>query len=376
MKKYTKQILSVFVLFFFTFNHLFSQVTIGNIEKPKEEKIILKPPVYDSLKNFEFQKDTLDYYQYIGLHLYITPICGDTTYMFKYEHTGDFQYFPYTLFPQNSSTPIQGSACGDNYYTIIDFLFLNTIQKQDWFRKKYEYSWNPYTVLILRNDKTKDTVYFCSGSTGESAPNLILVPYFIKQQLQYKGKEMTYAEGRWDLVNDWHINDLKTGKELHFSSPQDFLKMKWKCSDVTLLKCSQVGYCPGGFATYSLYCVLDNDLGNEIAVTPNSGWITKEAYNKNMHEKELQEQKLKQEQQAEEERDREQLINKFGQHNGELIAEGKVKIGMTPEMCRLAWGEPWDIEKTTTAAGTKEHWFYSWKYNLYFENGVLVKIEH
>ncbi len=63
-----------FILFLFLFSRLvYSQVTIGAIEK-KEEKIVLKPPPYDSLKNFEDQYPSfIDYRQYIGLQVYLPP---------------------------------------------------------------------------------------------------------------------------------------------------------------------------------------------------------------------------------------------------------------------------------------------------------------
>jgi hypothetical protein len=44
--------------------------------------------------------------------------------------------------------------------------------------------------------------------------------------------------------------------------------------------------------------------------------------------------------------------------------------------CKVAWGVPWDISKTTTSLGTKDIWFYNWKYTLFFEKEILVKIEY
>ena len=69
-------------------------------------------------------------------------------------------------------------------------------------------------------------------------------------------------------------------------------------------------------------------------------------------------------------------INKYGNEKGKLIANGKVTIGMTKEMCKDAWGTPIDLHKTTTKIGTDEHWYYSWKYSLHFENGLLIRINN
>ncbi|MFX9016039.1 hypothetical protein ABTN29_20430 [Acinetobacter baumannii] len=39
------------------------------------------------------------------------------------------------------------------------------------------------------------------------------------------------------------------------------------------------------------------------------------------------------------------------------ILEGKVKIGMTKEMCLLAWGEPKKINETITAGKNQNNGF-------------------
>ena len=45
------------------------------------------------------------------------------------------------------------------------------------------------------------------------------------------------------------------------------------------------------------------------------------------------------------------LTSKYGTEMASVIAEHKVKIGMTQEMCREAWGTPYQTYTTTTAAG-------------------------
>ena len=70
------------------------------------------------------------------------------------------------------------------------------------------------------------------------------------------------------------------------------------------------------------------------------------------------------------------LIKKYGHTNGTLISEGKVRIGMTKEMCRESWGEPEDINKTTSSYGTHEQWVYGYGSYLYFENGKLTTIQN
>lgn len=69
------------------------------------------------------------------------------------------------------------------------------------------------------------------------------------------------------------------------------------------------------------------------------------------------------------------MVKKYGKYNGRLIAQGKVAIGFTKQMCRDAWGEPKTIHTTTTRYGVKEQWVYSGGY-LYFENGKLTTIQN
>lgn len=79
--------------------------------------------------------------------------------------------------------------------------------------------------------------------------------------------------------------------------------------------------------------------------------------------------------QAKKER-RENLIKKYGDRYGNMIADGKVEIGMNAQMCTDAWGKPRDINRTTGAYGTHEQWVYNLKSYLYFENGKLITIQN
>lgn len=73
---------------------------------------------------------------------------------------------------------------------------------------------------------------------------------------------------------------------------------------------------------------------------------------------------------------RNDCIKEFGSKYGNYIADGKVVIGMTEKMCRTAWGNPRDINTTTTSYGKREQWVYSLKHYLYFENGKLTAIQN
>lgn len=60
----------------------------------------------------------------------------------------------------------------------------------------------------------------------------------------------------------------------------------------------------------------------------------------------------------------------------EIIANGKVRIGMTQEQVVVAWGRPEDINKTVYSFGVHEQWVYGIGSYLYFEDGILTTIQN
>lgn len=60
----------------------------------------------------------------------------------------------------------------------------------------------------------------------------------------------------------------------------------------------------------------------------------------------------------------------------ETILSRSVRIGFTKEMCRLAWGAPEKINRTTTKWGTSEQWCYPSGNYLYFDDGKLSTIQN
>lgn len=70
------------------------------------------------------------------------------------------------------------------------------------------------------------------------------------------------------------------------------------------------------------------------------------------------------------------LVAIYGEEYGNLIADRKVAIGMTEEMCRKAWGRPHDTYNTTTKWGVSSVWVYNYKTSLYFYNGELKQIDN
>jgi len=57
----------------------------------------------------------------------------------------------------------------------------------------------------------------------------------------------------------------------------------------------------------------------------------------------------------------------------EMIAQGKVAIGMSEAEVRTSWGNPGDVNRSVGSWGVHEQWVYAGRYAyLYFENGILT----
>lgn len=58
----------------------------------------------------------------------------------------------------------------------------------------------------------------------------------------------------------------------------------------------------------------------------------------------------------------------------ELIHKRKVRIGMTTEQCRAAWGRPMRVNRDVGPWGVHEQWVYGSTY-LYFKNGKMTSFQ-
>ncbi len=58
------------------------------------------------------------------------------------------------------------------------------------------------------------------------------------------------------------------------------------------------------------------------------------------------------------------------------IEKAKVFVGMTAQQARMSWGEPKEINRTSSASVKQEQWVYGDGNYLYFDNGILTSIQH
>ena len=71
---------------------------------------------------------------------------------------------------------------------------------------------------------------------------------------------------------------------------------------------------------------------------------------------------------------RKQVLKKYGPVNGKAINEGNVLLGMTKDMCFLAWGAPETTNKSTSKGMITEKWYYEYPRVLVFKNGKVTMI--
>lgn len=72
----------------------------------------------------------------------------------------------------------------------------------------------------------------------------------------------------------------------------------------------------------------------------------------------------------------EKIMEKLGcdEETATMISKGQVRIGMTTEQCRAAWGKPERVNRSVGSYGVHEQWVYGYTY-LYFENGKMTSFQ-
>ncbi len=59
----------------------------------------------------------------------------------------------------------------------------------------------------------------------------------------------------------------------------------------------------------------------------------------------------------------------------DAVESGKVFVGMTIEQARMSWGNPKEINRTTTSRGSEEQWVYGNGNYLYVGNGKVTAVQ-
>jgi hypothetical protein len=285
---------------------------------------------YDSTLNFLGK----DVNSYIGQMLYLT---GKSEVLRQYGYEGFILDYTEDIIGNEKNV----YKCCDNYnskYTELNgkyFRVLDVIKHPN--AEQDDYLYGSVHFLKLEEKDSKDIVYFEYDSKYKHSFPFIVVGFFEKQKKLLINQEFVFTD-RILKVSSGEGLDIKTGAPISIKTGE-----KWKCKDLTVEE-----------RYYSLALVLENSLG-EITTVSYDATFDNRHFAYTIKESDF-------------------YKEKFGSEIFELILQGKVKVGMTREMCILSLGEPKSKNETVTSGHTSEQWIYTNKY-LFFDNGILTLMQ-
>ncbi|MHB9014272.1 MAG: hypothetical protein ACYC49_18835 [Ignavibacteriaceae bacterium] len=254
-------------------------------------------------------------YAYLNQELYL-PCKSDILRKYGWDYFDD--NFP----TQSIKVHYDYEKLADKYY------FVTKIDKAN-------YGYGDY-IFTLKEKDSGQIFYFQYSTILKGNYEFIAMPYFNYLRKEYIDKEYIV---RGKTFKDGPATDINTGKIIDFSNGTH-----WKCVDITLEP-----------EFYSLCVKLKNEK-NEFILMPVTNisrpdWaISKEKAD--------------------------YLKQNYGDELWNIALDKKVKIGMTEELCEIAWGKPWKINRTNVSNSVHEQWVYGEGSNyLYFEDGVLTAIQ-
>lgn len=305
----------------------FGQITTTTIPEKIATK---KPAVYDSLTNFLGNY----VYKYIGQELYLNKLSESLR---KYNYGGFYlDYLRSTsslkntykaVMPENKQYLQYDIGGGHSNYDSIAGKYFKVLEIYKHPKaSESEYLYGTKYFLKLEEKESKDIIYYEYDAQFEHSFPFIVVGLFEKIKKRFVGQQFVLS------------NNMIEGYANYIAGE------KWKCIDLSI----EDKY-------YNLSLICQNQSGHKIPID------YKEVLDKNSN-------LVFTENRADKYKAR------FGIKNWLLILKANVALGMTKEMCRLAWGEPDKINETITRRVNSDQWVYSHGY-LYFDNGILTAIQ-
>lgn len=216
-----------------------------------------------------------------------------------------------------------------------------------------------YSLVFKLLDEDNNTLYWCIRRDRLVISDYMIQGYYDKQLQLYKNHDMVYRGSEGDK-----FVDINTGESIIMKKDSP-----WICKDITLVEDDP---------WYKLCYIFSSDTGKTIGVKDSNGlfWL-KEKYEKDVEKERLQAEETERKRLQEEQRIKkmheefaEAMVKRFGKKNAELILQKKVALGMTKEMCKIAWGTPQNIVVNANI----ESWIYGYSTFLYFSGDKLVQI--
>lgn len=304
----------------------------------------IKTVPYDSLQNIS----SYNLPSLIGQELYFLPNSG-------YKNNGDYNIDIITTRPRGSvsiSKELDGSNLYHPYETKYGFKktsYAGLVQKKfkivDYFEIESAFG-QPWPIIVLQDPLSGSNLYMDGSLIYPDKAPFVILGYFEKSRQRYIGKKYltkTYGASLYRKDNNRRVSsnlpDTVTVTDI------TFLDEQWSPMAMILM---------GNDSTEYYITVENARMGlRDVA------------------EKE----QMDAEREAREAEHLRAMVTKYGRTNGTLIAQGKVRVGFTKQMCKDAWGEPRKVNTTTSRYGKREQWVYYDSY-LYFENGKLTSIQN
>lgn len=408
----------------------YSQITITDNNTLKNNSLEIKTTPYDSSENWVNFSVLSEYKKYIGLNIYLPPnkdviMYTEKPYLIDINQ-GTFPKiivdgFEETIYETAFTNIYNAKRCAvgyskqkinlfssetsDKYYTIINVLYGNDLDlkmnnwKNNYIVKKKETDLSKENKKNWKNsDKTiihfpefieykqkiafelltdkKDTIYYIKSSSDKylSPSNFILVPYFINLKEKYKDKKLVSSKS--NNCYGSRFPSTTDRKVVTFENNEN-----WFCKNVTLLE-----------PNYEITFIIENETNQQLSVDDqviSKCFIYQEEFIKLEAEKDklkevedtryTEQQRIKEEnEKIEKEKHRSEYIQQFGLKYGNLVADGKIEVGMSKEMCRTAYGYPSKVYQSKIENVTFDIWKYDAWINLvylHFLNDKLKKIE-
>lgn len=289
----------------------------------------------------------------------------------------------------NASGSVAYSEIANRYYTVIDLMTGSVNDRGEGRFTRAKERFSQLAFLLKERDADNYLLWYFrdvsdlnkEGNFGYRIDNesydiyfSLLSSYFVKARQLFVGKNLLARNDKTGFV------DINTGEIVQVNKGS-----KWRCEELTLIELENI-------PVLVPFYLLTNEAGETIKLPlppkirnkdyPTVDFITesRDLYDKRQlqlreEQRRVEEEAREKVRQQEETAFRTECIRKYGQQLGTLIAEGKVTLGMSREMCTLAWGEPFRNNRTIVAGTVHEQWVYGWHNYLYFENGKLVAIQ-
>jgi len=247
-----------------------------------------------------------------------------------------------------------------------------------------------YLELVSKKNKGDSLIFLLSGMNsnnpdyilGSEFGSYLIQGYYEKLKKQFVNKKLFLKE---NISNIWDVN---TGKIIGIDTTNN----EWIINSLGLIETQH--------NEYLTPCLILKNGNKAIAVNNGDGGLfasdaweaislskfktEEQVLREKMEVEEIEKQRKESILKEQEEQKRlileknqfeSEMIKKYGSRIGKLIADSKVIIGMSKEICKLSWGEPYDVNRTITKNIKFEQWVYSMGNYLYFENNILVAIQ-